>query len=87
MTHVLKNIAHHWQILVHFGSFAMSIWRLLLGQFWHKKGKMQMDGQNVNTQEPMLGPLNDNEMVKHMWDISGAVAEPKQHRQIWSKTW
>ena len=25
MTHVLKNIANQWQILVHFSSFAMSI--------------------------------------------------------------
>ena len=36
MTHVLKNIANQWQILVHFSSFAMSIWRLFLGQFWYE---------------------------------------------------
>ena len=28
MTHVLNNIANQWQILVHFSSFGMSIWRL-----------------------------------------------------------
>ena len=36
MTHVLNSIANQWQILVHFSSFAMSIWRLFLGQFWHE---------------------------------------------------
>ena len=36
MTHVLNNIANQWQILVHFSSFAMSVWRLFLGQFWHE---------------------------------------------------
>ena len=36
MTHVLNNIANQWQILVHFSSFAMSIWRLFLGQFWYE---------------------------------------------------
>ena len=36
MTHVLNSIAKQWQILVHFSSFAMSIWRLFLGQFWYE---------------------------------------------------
>ena len=36
MTHVLNSIANQWQILVHFNSFAMSIWRLFLGQFWYE---------------------------------------------------
>ena len=33
MTHVLNNMANQWQILVNFSSFAISIWRLFLGQF------------------------------------------------------
>ena len=37
MTHVLNSIAKQWQILVHFSSFAMSIWRLFLGQFWYEQ--------------------------------------------------
>ena len=36
MTHVLNSAANQWQILVHFSSFAMSIWRLFLGQFWYE---------------------------------------------------
>ena len=36
MTHVPNSIAKQWQILVHFSSFAMSIWRLFLGQFWYE---------------------------------------------------
>ena len=36
MTHLLNSIAKQWQILVHFSSFAMSIWRLFLGQFWYE---------------------------------------------------
>ena len=31
MTHVLNNVANPWQILLRFSSFAMSIWRLVLG--------------------------------------------------------
>ena len=36
MTHVQNSTANQWQIFVHFSSFAMSIWRLFLGQFWYE---------------------------------------------------
>ena len=36
MSHVLQNIQNHWQILIHFSSFATLILRLLLRQFWHE---------------------------------------------------
>ena len=61
MTHVLNNIANQWQILVHFSSFAMSIWRLsTFGTVLPQKDKMQTHGQHGNIQEPNLNPLNDN---------------------------
>ena len=61
MTHVSNNIANQWQTLLHFSLFAMSIWRLVLGQFCRKKTRRRRtDSMHGNTRDPKLGPLNDN---------------------------
>ena len=39
MTHKLNNLVSQGQIMINFNSTATSIWRLLLGHFWHKKAR------------------------------------------------
>ena len=45
-----------------------------------------MDSTYDNIHKPKLGPLNDNKGVEHLWNISGTVAQAKQHHQIPSES-
>ena len=46
---------------------------------------MKIQGQYDNTHKSSLGLLNDNKEVDHLWNISGAVTQAKEHHQIPSK--
>ena len=45
-----------------------------------------MDSTYNNVHKLKLGPLNDNKGIEHLWNISGTVAQVKQHHQIPSES-
>ena len=47
---------------------------------------MNIHGQYDNIHKLKLGPLNDNKGVEHLWNVSGTVAQAKQHHQIPSES-
>jgi len=47
---------------------------------------MNIHGQYDNTHTHELGSLNHNKGVEHRWNISGTVAQEKQHHQIPSES-
>ena len=73
-----KSVTNNWFILAH-------VQRQSGDYFWEVlawKGKMNIHGQYDNIHKFKLGPLNNNKGVEHLWNISGIVAQAKQHHQI-----